>query len=210
VRTDPADNLFGKTFIKIGRVNYKKAGTDPLYAEALLQRLVRTNPTTREMHEGRHLVPAPSFFLNTVGPVIRKAMDELKLTDQERAAYNGYRLRPPIVPGGPPRPYEPPSFADLKAGPLAGTWATGPFLHNGSVATVYELLAPVEERRKVFFTGGRELDREKLGFVSDNAPGRFRFDTDKPGNGNGGHVYPPQGLTKEERLAVIEFLKTLH
>jgi hypothetical protein len=209
-RTDPAENLFGKTFIKIGRVNYKKAGTDPLYAEALLQRLVRTNETTREMHGGQRLVSAPSFFLNTVGPVIRRAMDDLKLTDQERAAFNGFRLRPPAVPGGLPRTYEPPSFADLKAGPLAGIWATGPFLHNGSVPTVYELLSPVEERRKVFFTGGRELDREKLGFFSGDAPERFRFDTSKPGNGNGGHVYPPQGLDKEERLAVIEFLKTLH
>jgi hypothetical protein len=49
------------------------------------------------------------------------------------------------------------SVVDLKAGPLPGVWASGPYLHNGSVLTVYELLSPVEERREVFWTGGREL-----------------------------------------------------
>jgi hypothetical protein len=59
----------------------------------------------------------------------------------------------------------------------------------------------------VFWTGGRELDRERLGFVSDEAAGLFRFDTSLPGNRNTGHVYPPQGLSSEERLAIIEYLK---
>jgi len=170
---------------------------------------VRTNASTRETFEGRLLIPAPEFFLSTVAAVLQKSMDDLNLPDKERAAMNGFRLRPPAAPGGTPQPYLPPSITDLKAGPLAGIWATGPFLHNGSIPTINELLSPVSERRKVFFTGGRELDRENLGFVSDNAPGRFRFDTTRLGNGNGGHVYPTKGLSKDERLAIIEFLKAL-
>jgi hypothetical protein len=98
---------------------------------------------------------------------------------------------------------------DLKAGPLPGVWASGPYLHNGSVPTVYELLSPVEERRKVFWTGGRELDRERLGSVSHDAPGRFRFDTSLTGNRNTGHTYPPQGLSADERNAILECRKTL-
>ncbi len=120
----------------------------------------------------------------------------------------GFRLRPPKTNGDKPEPYSPNSLTDLKASPLAGIWATGPYLHNGSVPTVYELLSPVEERRKIFWTGGQELDRERLGFVSDDSPGRFRFDTSLPGNRNSGHLFPSRGLDPDERKAIIEWLKT--
>ena len=66
----------------------------------------------------------------------------------------------------------PPRFLEsMKAGPLLGIWATGPFLHNGSVPTVYDLLSPPEERPRVFWVGSREIDPEKLGFVSTQRPG---------------------------------------
>jgi hypothetical protein len=42
----------------------------------------------------------------------------------------------------------PPSTTDIKAGPLLGIWATGPFLHNGSVPNIYELLSPPRERSR--------------------------------------------------------------
>jgi hypothetical protein len=79
------------------------------------------------------------------------------------------------------------------------------FIHG----TVCELLSPVEERRKVFWTGGRELGRQRLGFVGDDAPGRFRFDTSLTGNRNTGDIYPPQGLSPDERNAILEYLKML-
>ncbi|GGC32119.1 hypothetical protein GCM10011504_07890 [Siccirubricoccus deserti] len=102
----------------------------------------------------------------------------------------------------------PPSFLDsLKAGPLLGLWATGPFLHNGSVPTVYDLLSPPAERPAVFWVGGRELDTGRLGFVSTEAPGLFRFDTTLLANSNQGHAFPRRGLTPAQRLAVVEFLK---
>jgi mono/diheme cytochrome c family protein len=207
-RTDPGANLFQKTFIEIGRVDYRAIGTDPVYFDSLLQRLVRTNAATALVHGGQAVVPAAVYFTNTTAAVITRAMEDAGLTDAEKVALSGFRLRPPALPGGPPQPYAPPSITDLKAGPLAGIWATGPYLHNGSVPTVYELLSPVAERRAVFWTGGRELDREQLGFASDDAPGRFRFDTSLPGNRNTGHLYPPQGLSRDERLAIIEYLKT--
>lgn len=208
-RTDPSQNFFQKTFIRIGRVDYRKVGTDPAYIDSLVQRLVRTNPATAQALGGQAIVPAPAYFLRTAGAIVTRAMDETGLTAEEKAAVNGFRLRPPAVPGGAPEPYVPPSVTDLKAGPLAGAWATGPYLHNGSVATIDELLRPVAERRAVFWTGGRELDRERLGFVSDDAPGRFRFDTSLPGNRNAGHLYPEGGLGPDDRRAVLEYLKTM-
>ncbi|WP_046867619.1 di-heme-cytochrome C peroxidase [Microvirga massiliensis] len=206
-RTDPAANAFKKTFIEIGRVNYKSLGVDPLYTESLAQRLVQTNAATASAGSGKSIVPAAVYFRDTVAAVINRAMDDAKIDRDTKLEMSGYRLRPPKTPDGLPGAYEAASLTDLKAGPLAGLWATGPYLHNGSVPTVYELLSPVEERRKVFWTGARELDRERLGFVSDEAPDLFRFDTSLPGNRNTGHVYPPQGLSPDERRAIIEYLK---
>lgn len=50
---------------------------------------------------------------------------------------------------------------------LAGVWATAPYLHNGSVPNLYELLKPSHLRSKMFFVGSRQYDQEKLGFRSD-------------------------------------------
>ena len=205
-RTDPAANFRQKTFIDIGRVDYRTIGTDPVYFDSLLQRLVRTNASTAQ--GGPDLVPAAAYFATTVGAIVKRAISDAGLSKEEILALNGFRFRPPAATGGAPQPYAATSLTDLKAGPLAGVWSTGPYLHNGSVPTVYELLSPVAERRAVFWTGGRELDRERLGFASDEAPGRFRYDTSLLGNHNTGHLYPPQGLSRDERLAIIEYLKT--
>jgi hypothetical protein len=75
------------------------------------------------------------------------------------------------------------------------------------VPTLDDLLSPPAERPAVFWTGGRELDTRRLGFFSDEAPSRFRFDTSVPGNRNIGHAFPPTPFTPEQRLAVIEYLK---
>ena len=53
-------------------------------------------------------------------------------------------------------------LAQYKARPLQGAWATAPFLHNGSVPNLYELLSPVTERSKRFFLGRREYDPVKV------------------------------------------------
>ncbi|WP_424985514.1 di-heme-cytochrome C peroxidase [Microbulbifer sp. S227A] len=207
-RTDPARNFFGKDFIEIGRVNYRAVGTDPAYIESLLFRLVRTNDVTAPGLGDHPVVPAARFFLSTVSRVVGKAMADQGIGQDQQAALHGFRFSK--GDDGKPVPYGPgkETLAELKAPTLAGVWATGPYLHNGSVPTVYELLSPVSERRAVFWTGGREIDRERLGFVSDEAAGLFRFDTALRGNGNMGHEYPKDGLTPDQRLAIIEYLKT--
>ena len=183
-------------------------GTDPLYVDVLQRQLVRAGPALRAVAEDRPLLPAVTFFDSAVDAVIERAVDEAELTENEKTRRRGDRFGPAKVEGGLPIAYRPPSTTNLEAGPLAGIWASGPSLHNGSVASIYEMLSPESERRAIFWTGGRELDRERLGFVSDAAPGLFRFDTALPGNRNTGHHYPPAGLSPGERKALIEYLKT--
>ena len=103
-----------------------------------------------------------------------------------------------------------PLFA-YKARPLDGIWATAPYLHNGSVPTLHDLLLPPAQRPKSFNVGTREYDPAKVGYRSDaGAPGNgFTFNASGAGNSNEGHDYNVGNLTDEERAALIEFMKTL-
>jgi len=104
--------------------------------------------------------------------------------------------------------------------PLNGVWALGIYLHNGSVPNLYQLLSPYAERSKVFWLGGREFDPKHLGYISDQKfPGAFRYDVSTTGNSNRGHLFEGDGsalgsgvvgraLAPEERMAIIEFLKS--
>jgi hypothetical protein len=120
--------------------------------------------------------------------------------------------------------------------PLDGTWLRAPYLHNGSVPTLRDLLNPSAERPAVFYRGYNVFDQAKLGFISDltrfTGDGRskddpenphryFKFDTQmKPngstprdhneGNSNAGHEGPEYGtmLSAQEKDAIVEYLKT--
>ncbi|MEX6504663.1 di-heme-cytochrome C peroxidase [Pseudomonas zhanjiangensis] len=105
-----------------------------------------------------------------------------------------------------------------KARPLQGIWATPPFLHNGSVPTLFHLLSPVSERPTQFWVGNFEFDPNKVGFSSTKFPGGFLYDTSITGNSNRGHEFRDgcrqggvigRALQPEERLALIEYLKVL-
>src|SRR5262249_34669144 len=109
-----------------------------------------------------------------------------------------------------------------QAPPLDGIWATAPYLHNGSVPTVYHLLNSKTRPRiftRSYRTGKEEYDPEKLGWkikvldavANPKLPDFERrkiYDTTLPGRGNGGHTFGDD-LTEAERMAVIEYLKTL-
>jgi mono/diheme cytochrome c family protein len=108
------------------------------------------------------------------------------------------------------RPSEKDPTADLrayKARPLNGTWASSPYLHNGSVPTLYDLLLPPAERPKTFAVGRLEFDPRKVGYVSaGESP--FVFDTRQTGNSSAGHEYGVT-LSADDRWALVEYLKTL-
>ncbi|VUD53348.1 hypothetical protein TDB9533_01816 [Thalassocella blandensis] len=120
------------------------------------------------------------------------------------------------------------SLLAYKARPLNGIWATAPYLHNGSVPSLYELLLPAKQaddpedgeyRPESFTVGSREFDPVKVGFRTSGYEG-FVYNTKLKGNLNTGHEYAagnteqPNGeilpaMTREQRLQLLEFLKTL-
>jgi hypothetical protein len=95
--------------------------------------------------------------------------------------------------------------------PLDGIWARAPYLHNGSVPTLRDLLDAPAERPRVFYRGYDVFDQTRVGFVSDvpEEGGRLfsRYDVSVPGNGNGGHLYGTT-LSDDDKRAVVEYLKT--
>ena len=112
------------------------------------------------------------------------------------------------------------------ATPLTGVWANYPYLHNGSVPTLHDLLGPAEERPRIFHVlAARRLDRARAGqALYGNADhgrmgeaellrrfgsNRDWFNTARPGSGNGGHDYWSKIRSDANRLALIEYLKTL-
>jgi mono/diheme cytochrome c family protein len=103
------------------------------------------------------------------------------------------------------------------APPLAGVWASAPYLHNGAVPSLAALFDP-RLRPSRFMVGGHALDWKSMG-LRLTADGRFPagyapfatpqwVDTSQPGLGNKGHTYGSD-LTLQERRALIEFMKLL-
>lgn len=99
---------------------------------------------------------------------------------------------------------------------LDGVWLRGPYLHNGSVPTLVDLLKDPKDRPTTFCRGSDVFDWEKVGFVSEPSaePGKlpcgpyFLFETKWPGNGNQGHLFGTDA-SQEQKRQLIEFLKTL-
>ena len=95
--------------------------------------------------------------------------------------------------------------------PLDGIWARAPYLHNGSVPSLADLLKDPADRPKQFIRGYDVYDQQKLGFVQDGSQARsagFLYDTSIPGNGNGGHLFGTK-LARDQKQDLIEFMKTL-
>ena len=187
---------------------------------------VKTDPATAVAFEepvmtrtGSEPFPLAAFA------IVRNVKDAYykkhKMTPAQVAAFENTALRTP------PQVFRMPlseadKYSDTKgkkvyrAKTLVGIWATAPFLHNGSVPTIYDLLHPAAARPKTFTTGQREYDPVRLGYQQDPAkyvgPGGQAptvFNTQLPGNSNSGHeweFYP--SLTDDERFQIIEFLKT--
>jgi mono/diheme cytochrome c family protein len=96
-----------------------------------------------------------------------------------------------------------------KARPLNGIWATAPYLHNGSVKSLYELLLPQAERSPQFWVGNREYDPDNVGYRDERTNYSSLLDTSKKGNSNAGHDYGNANLSKDQRSALVEYMKGL-
>lgn len=95
-----------------------------------------------------------------------------------------------------------------RARPLSGIWASAPYLHNGSVPSLAEMLKVPEQRMKTFYVGSREFDPDAVGLavaVRDNAN---EFDTSLAGNSNAGHTFGT-ALDDAAKRDLLEYLKSL-
>ena len=94
---------------------------------------------------------------------------------------------------------------------LDGVWARAPYLHNGAVPTLADLLTEPAQRPRRFRVGIDIYDQARVGFASDGPEaereGRV-FDTALPGNANTGHRFGTD-LTAEQKRALLEYMKTL-
>jgi mono/diheme cytochrome c family protein len=94
---------------------------------------------------------------------------------------------------------------------LDGIWLRAPYLHNGSVPSMRDLLKPAAERPKVFYRGYDVYDPVKVGFVTEGEEAEqvgTRYDVSERASGNQGHEYGTN-LSAKEKDALIEYLKTL-
>lgn len=94
---------------------------------------------------------------------------------------------------------------------LDGIWLRAPYLHNGSVPTLRDLLKPVAERPKIFYRGYDVYDPVNVGFVTQGEEAErvgTKYDVSQRASSNRGHEYGI-GLPAKEKDALIEYLKTL-
>lgn len=211
----------GTGLVSVQKRTITDVGTDPTMAVNIACRMANTGVLagTRQPPALGHKLASSDFALNLVSNVVvgveeawlvQRATQELSTSSRGSTATAEVHAKRQIVP----IPFRTSTVIRgncmenlevYKAGPLWGIWATAPYLHNGSVPNLYQLLLPANQRFKKFRVGSREFDPVNVGF--DYTTGLFEFDTAVRGNGNSGHEYGTQ-MTEEERQQLLEYLKT--
>ena len=193
----------GERYLDLHQIPVAEIGTDPEMAFNMARRTVALTGN----------VPLKSTMF---GPALGELVERVTthwydgqtpaVSAAERLRENGDRPNHLQVP------------LEYKARPLNGIWAAPPYLHNGSVPSLYALLSPAAERPPVVYLGGREFDPYDVGYANVPIRGGFALDTSKAGNRNTGHEFRDgpgsggaigRGLSPDERRALIEYLKTL-
>jgi mono/diheme cytochrome c family protein len=176
------------TLLKIKTVPISEVGTDPLQATYWATRKV-----DMKGFAGMGEIPAAQFAELATQKVMDFSYAQMNATPERIDEMNGFRKN------------EWTANLAYRARPLDGVWATAPYLHNGSVPNLKELLTPPEKRPAKFFVGEAEFDPEVVGLVSDH--GEYELDTAGRGNSNAGHPYGTD-LPNHMKVDLIEYLKT--
>jgi len=214
-RWTPA-NEAGQRYLDLHLVPIARVGTDPAQARDMAGRTVLVSPDLGLTGETGTVGNLRRYgYGDALGQAVALTVERgysahvppVPTTDYAR--YNGYRQNRVLA------------RMVYKARPLDGIWATAPYLHNGSVPTLWALLSPRSKRPAAFRLGNHAYDAKNVGYLDG---GGFRLDTSKPGNSNSGHQFegavgvPPSSwapgivgrtLSDDERWALIEYLKTL-
>ena len=205
-----APNKYGKRFLEVGLVPESYVGTDPMQFQDVRPYVQTAHlaPYLPGPLKDKPLIPGGYLYVGLQESILRAALLNVKQTPEEAIEMHGYRELPT------PRPSEVPHY---KAAPRDGVWATPPFMHNGSVPNLYEMLVPAAERTKKFCLG-RDFDPVKVGVDTSCKSGTYMVDTSLIGSSNRGHSFEnaPLGngvigplLTEEERWALVEYLKSI-
>ncbi len=195
---------------RVTMVGLQAIGTDPKAARNFTAR-------TAVLPSGQRVTASEGLRLVTTD-VINKWYDVNGVPERGTWTDPSGTVRPgrEEMNGGRPNEWRAPLA--YRARPLNGVWATAPYLHNGSVPSLYQMLLPADRRDAVFYVGSREFDPKDVGFSRAAFEGGFRFDTAIPGNSNRGHEFRngPRGngvigpeLTEQQRRDIVEYLKTL-
>lgn len=213
-------NADGLRYYKVPIIPVAVVGTDPAQASVLTSRTVKIPaylgieepaPDDGVFCKGKPgtTVTETSFgwaLASVTGKVIDRWYLDNDIPPAEQRHMNGYRNNCIQAP-----------FA-YKARPLNGIWATAPFLHNGAVPSLYDMLTPAAERPTSFCLGNLEFDPVKVGYDPTCRSGTNTIDTATAGNLNTGHSFEdgPRGngvigplLSPEDRMALVEYLKSL-
>jgi hypothetical protein len=199
----PPGDKYAKLAVK--KIPLQTIGTDP--KRSTNATTARFDATKLVGHSAPNLTLSEGLTL-TVGAAKEWAYTKINLPLNQRGKWDGFD-RPNIVK------FE--SF--YKARTLDGIWSSPPYLHNGSVRNIYELLSPVNERATQFWVGLSDYDPVNLGVgpkVNKNDIG-FLMDTTLAGNSNTGHENSNTSapgvigrlLSPNERMALIEYMKAL-
>jgi hypothetical protein len=177
----------GRTEFRIPSYPIGAVGTDPRQA---------VNFATRQITVGQQTEPLGTWVKQVTDKIVGQYT-----ADPKNAA------RAELINCGAANEFQ--AIEEYRARPLNGIWATAPYLHNGSVPDMVELLKPPAQRPATFYVGSWEFDPERLGFDWRSPfPDAFAFDTSVTGNSNAGHDHGT-ALGEPKRPALIEYLKTL-
>lgn len=212
-------------------VTANRVGTDPSQAEVLMRRTVAL-PSRLGMMPNRELgevwgcvAPIPDSqgpgqpfalaLMKTVDRIAKRWFEDHHTSAQDRMNAYGPRKNCP----------NPLPVTTYRARPLDGVWAIAPYLHNGSVPSLDLLLRPAVQRPQKFCLGAKDYDPRLVGYDTSKpcAQGESLFAASdaagRPimGNSTAGHSFEDGGaqgvvgraLSDDERLALIEYLKTL-
>jgi hypothetical protein len=152
-----------------------------------------------------HTGPENDQRLHAVAEVGTDPLRANLFNERQADGFNHFLAELELKGYTPPQEFGVRSTGKYFAASLGGVWARSPYLHNGSVRTLQELLTPPAQRAKTFHRGSRRFDPTQMGFTDEGA---YLLDTTTPGNANSGHDYGTR-LSAAEKAELIEYLKTL-
>ena len=215
----PSLTIGSRKFIRTSLIPVDFIGTDSQLADNFVKRTADPGGLSAFLPptlQGKQQVSRGLILKAAVGGIIRRYAVDNNVPAEAIEESRNFR----------PAEERPPNPWSYKARPLNGIWASAPFLHNGSVPTLYQLLLPANQRPVVFYVGNRTFDPKLVGFISTPSDDAFRFrvldELGKPiiGNSNAGHsgrnfthTLADDGSLREftdaERWALIEYVKSL-